>query len=73
MAAKKSKSGETDIATLPRDAAAAELAQLAALIAHHDDLYHQQDAPEISDADYDALVRRNAALEQRFPDLVRAG
>jgi DNA ligase (NAD+) len=55
-----------------RDAAAAELATLAAEIARHDRLYHGEDAPEIADAEYDALVRRNADLEARFPDLVRA-
>ena len=56
---------------LSRAQAAAELAWLAAEIARHDRLYYQHDRPEIDDATYDALRRRNALLEQRFPDLVR--
>ena len=52
--------------------AADELAELAATIARHNRLYHTDDAPEISDAEYDALVRRNAAIEAAFPALVRA-
>jgi DNA ligase (NAD+) len=52
--------------------AAEELERLAAEIARHNRLYHGEDAPEISDADYDALVRRNAELEAQFPHLVRA-
>src|SRR5690606_2582192 len=56
---------------LSADEAAAELARLAAEIARHDRLYYQADAPEISDAEYDELRRRNDAIEARFPDLVR--
>jgi DNA ligase (NAD+) len=51
--------------------AAERLAWLAAEIARHDRLYHDQDAPEVSDAEYDALVRENRELEKRFPALVR--
>jgi DNA ligase (NAD+) len=53
-------------------AAAARLAELAEQIAKADRLYHQEDAPEISDADYDALVRENRALEAAYPHLMRA-
>ncbi|MBJ6120176.1 NAD-dependent DNA ligase LigA [Sphingomonas mollis] len=53
-------------------AAAAELATLAAEIARHNRLYHTDDTPEISDAAYDALTRRNTAIEAAFPHLVRA-
>ena len=67
----------TTIRTIAPDAlteaqASEELAALAAEIAHHDALYHQRDRPEISDAAYDALKRRNDAIEARFPSLVRA-
>ena len=54
------------------DATAEELAYLAAEIARHNALYHTDDAPEISDGDYDALIRRNNALEAAFPHLVRS-
>ena len=49
-----------------------ELKRLAREIAEHDERYHGQDAPTISDAEYDGLRKRNAALEDRFPELVLA-
>lgn len=52
--------------------AKAELKRLAKEIAEHDERYHGQDAPTISDAEYDELRKRNAALEDRFPELVLA-
>jgi DNA ligase (NAD+) len=58
--------------TLSEADAANRLMRLARQIARHDKLYHDQDAPEISDADYDALVRENRKLEAQFPQLVRA-
>ena len=48
-----------------------ELTRLADELAAHDNRYYQDDAPTISDADYDALKRRNADIEARFPALVR--
>ncbi|MGF9691691.1 NAD-dependent DNA ligase LigA [Rhizobium sp. 0TCS1.26] len=67
MAAEK-----TPVENLTEDQAAAELEFLASEIARHDVLYHQGDAPEIPDADYDALKRRNDAIETRFPGLQRS-
>ncbi|MHA6333365.1 NAD-dependent DNA ligase LigA [Qipengyuania sp. CAU 1752] len=51
--------------------AANELMRLAKAIAHHNRRYHAEDDPEISDPEYDALVRRNEELEAAFPHLVR--
>lgn len=63
---------QISVESLDEEQAAAELAFLAAEIARHDLLYHGGDAPEISDAEYDSLKRRNDAIEARFPRLVRA-
>ncbi|PSJ64956.1 NAD-dependent DNA ligase LigA [Kumtagia ephedrae] len=62
---------EKSVEDLTQAEAAEELARLAAEIAKHDRRYHGEDAPTISDAEYDALRLRNAAIEQLFPDLVR--
>jgi len=62
---------EKPVDMLSQEEAAAELARLAAEIAEHDRRYHQEDAPIISDAEYDALRQRNAAIEEAFPDLIR--
>jgi DNA ligase (NAD+) len=62
---------EIEVEDLSAEQAGEELAVLAAEIAHHDALYHQQDKPEISDAAYDVLRRRNDAIELRFPELKR--
>ncbi|MCY4496457.1 MAG: NAD-dependent DNA ligase LigA [Rhodospirillaceae bacterium] len=64
-------SADIDVEALTEEQATAELQRLAREIAEHDRNYHQLDAPTISDADYDALRRRNQALESRFPELVR--
>ncbi len=62
---------ETAVEELSEAAAASELERLAREIAYHDKLYHGDDAPEISDAAYDALWRRNRAIEHRFTHLKR--
>ncbi len=66
-----------DLASVPVEdldeaAARAELSRIADLAARLDAAYHGEDAPLVSDADYDALKRRNRGIEARFPDLKRA-
>ena len=63
--------GNTAPESMDDAAAADELQSLATAIAFHDNRYHGEDDPVISDADYDALVARNRALEAAFPSLVR--
>jgi DNA ligase (NAD+) len=54
------------------ETAEAEIARLSAEIERHDALYYRQDAPEISDAEYDALRRRLAELEEAHPEFKHA-
>ena len=61
-----------DVKDLSPLEAAAELADLAKKIAAADNAYYQNDAPDLTDAEYDALKHRNTAIEAMFPDLVRA-
>jgi DNA ligase (NAD+) len=61
-----------DVALLTKAQAKVEHMRLALELEGHDKRYYQQDAPSISDADYDALRQRFNAIEQRFPELVTA-
>ena len=62
---------QTPVENLTEAEATEELMRLADELAAHDLHYHGEDAPVISDADYDALKQRNSAIEVRFPALVR--
>jgi DNA ligase (NAD+) len=62
---------DLEVEDLTEPQARAELARLAQVLAAANTAYHTQDAPEISDADYDALKARNSAIEARFPGLKR--
>jgi DNA ligase (NAD+) len=61
-----------ELDALTADQAQEKLAELAADIERHDRAYHQNDAPEVTDAEYDRLRRLNAAIEAKYPDLVRS-
>ncbi|HRJ64808.1 MAG TPA: NAD-dependent DNA ligase LigA, partial [Brevundimonas sp.] len=63
---------DTPVDQLSESAAREELDRLTVELARHDALYHAEDAPEISDADYDALKRRALEIEDLFPDLTSA-
>ena len=62
---------DSPVEDLTEEGARGELARLAGLLAEANRAYHTEDAPELSDAAYDALKRRNAAIEARFPELKR--
>lgn len=57
---------------MSEEAARARLAELARTLAKANAAYHRDDAPEITDAEYDALKRENAQIEAAFPHLKRA-
>jgi DNA ligase (NAD+) len=61
----------TPVEALSEAEATEELSRLADELAAHDMRYFQEESPTVSDAEYDALKRRNAEIEARFPDLVR--
>src|SRR6056297_3279092 len=63
---------DLEVEDLTEPQARAELARLAEILAAANTAYHTEDAPEISDAEYDALKARNAAIEERFPGFKRA-
>jgi DNA ligase (NAD+) len=58
--------GAVSVEKLSEAQARAELKNLAGLIRRHDELYYRHDAPEVSDADYDALRQRNDQIEKRL-------
>src|SRR5437588_1700034 len=66
----KSKKPLIDVAKLSRAQARVELTRLALEIEGHDKRYYQDDAPSVTDADYDALRQRYNAIEKRFPEFV---
>ncbi|MCF7725957.1 NAD-dependent DNA ligase LigA [Sulfitobacter sp. M220] len=63
---------KTALQDLSQEDAKAELARLADLLSRANKAYHTQDAPELSDAEYDRLKLRNTTIEGRFPTLKRA-
>jgi DNA ligase (NAD+) len=70
MIAKSKTKTPADVAALTKAQAKVELKRLALEIESHDKYYYQEDAPRISDAEYDALRTRSNAIEARFPELV---
>src|SRR5665213_3893137 len=70
MIAKPKPKSLPDVATLTRAQAKTEHMRLALELERHDKRYYQDDAPSVTDAEYDALRQRYNAIEKRFPELV---
>src|SRR2546430_15562120 len=70
--ATKAKKTLVDVAKLTKAQAKVEHMRLALELESHDKRYYQDDAPKVSDAEYDALRQRFNAIEKRFPELVSA-
>src|SRR5438445_4108675 len=70
MMAKSKKTPPTDVAKLTKAQAKVEHMRLALELEGHDKRYYQEDAPSVSDAEYDALRQRYNAIEKRFPEFV---
>ena len=66
----KSKKTPTDVSKLTKARANVELKRLALELEGHDKRYYQDDAPSVTDAEYDALRQRYNAIEKRFPEFV---
>src|SRR3954464_15767536 len=73
MIAKSKPRNLADVAGLTKSQAKVELKRLALEIERHNAAYYQEDAPKISDAEYDELRKRLNAIEARFPELVSSG
>jgi DNA ligase (NAD+) len=69
---RRAEPDRSPVELLTEEEARDELARLAEAIRHHDRLYYTEAAPEISDAEYDELRQRNAAIEARYPELIRS-
>ncbi len=70
MIAKSKKIASPGVETFTKAQAKVELKRLALEIERHDKHYYQEDAPKISDADYDALRQRFNSIEAKFPEFV---
>ncbi|MDA0780739.1 MAG: NAD-dependent DNA ligase LigA [Rickettsiales bacterium] len=65
------ETSDISLESITESQAIVELERLANEIAKHDELYHKEDNPKISDAEYDALRKRNEGIEEKFPNLIR--